>query len=105
MARSRTTRIRIGAGEYAAQIFGGIPMSQGEIVRLAALGLPAKAIAAARSEAAEALIAEGNTPENRARLVALFSQSAWRSPASAIPASTRPWKRSAPRCAASARRR
>jgi (2S)-methylsuccinyl-CoA dehydrogenase len=66
--------IRIGAGEYAAQIFGGIPMSQGEIIRLGALGLPAKAIAAARSEAAEALIAEGNTPENRARLVALFSQ-------------------------------
>jgi (2S)-methylsuccinyl-CoA dehydrogenase len=66
--------IKIGAGEYAAQIFGGIPMSQGEIIRLGALGLPAKAIAAARSEAADALIAEGNTPENRARLVALFSQ-------------------------------
>lgn len=67
--------LRIGAGEYAAQVFGGIPMSQGEIVRLPALGLSAKAIAAARSEAAEALIAQGNTPENRARLVALFSQS------------------------------
>jgi len=67
--------IRIGAGEYAAQIFGGIPMSQGEIVRLGALGLSAKAIAAARSEDAETLIAEGNTPENRARLVQLFSQS------------------------------
>lgn len=66
--------IRIGAGEYAAQIFGGIPMSQGEIVRLAALGLSTKAIAAARTGAAEALIAEGNTPENRARLVSLFSQ-------------------------------
>lgn len=67
--------LRVGAGEYAAQIFGGIPMSQGEIVRLAALGLGQKAIAAARGEAAEALITEGNTPENRARLVALFSQS------------------------------
>lgn len=66
--------IRIGAGEYAAQIFGGIPMSQGEIVRLPALGLSQKAIAAARTDAAEALIAEGNTPENRARFVALFSQ-------------------------------
>src|ERR1700733_11715300 len=31
--------VRIGAGEYLAQIFGGIPMSQGEIVRLADLGL------------------------------------------------------------------
>ncbi len=67
--------IRIGAGEYAAQIFGGIPMSQGEIVRLPALGLSAKAVAAACSDAAEQLIAEGNTPENRARFVALFSQS------------------------------
>lgn len=67
--------IRIGAGEYAAQIFGGIPMSQGEIVRLPSLGLSAKAVAAACSDAAEQLIAEGNTPENRARFVALFSQS------------------------------
>jgi hypothetical protein len=67
--------IRIGAGEYAAQIFGGIPMSQGEIVRLPTLGLSAKAVAAACSDAAEQLIAEGNTPENRARFVALFSQS------------------------------
>lgn len=67
--------IRIGAGEYAAQIFGGIPMSQGEIVRLPALGLSQEAVAAACSDAAEALIAEGNTPENRTRFVALFSQS------------------------------
>ncbi|WP_332685070.1 acyl-CoA dehydrogenase family protein [Bosea sp. (in: a-proteobacteria)] len=67
--------IRIGAGEYAAQIFGGIPMSQGEIVRLPALGLSAGAVADACSDAADALIAEGNTPENRARFVALFSQS------------------------------
>lgn len=67
--------IRIGAGEYAAQIFGGIPMSQGEILRLGALGLSAKAVADACSDAADALIAQGNTPENRARFVALFSQS------------------------------
>lgn len=67
--------IRIGAGEYAAQIFGGIPMSQGEIVRLPALGLSQEAVAVACSEAADALIAEGNTPENRSRFVALFSQS------------------------------
>ncbi|WP_332689097.1 acyl-CoA dehydrogenase family protein [Bosea sp. (in: a-proteobacteria)] len=67
--------IRIGAGEYAAQIFGGIPMSQGEIVRLPSLGLSAKAVADACSDAADALIAQGNTPENRARFVALFSQS------------------------------
>lgn len=67
--------LRVGAGEYAAQIFGGIPMSQGEIVRLPALGLSADAVAAACGDAAEALIAAGNTPENRTRFVALFSQS------------------------------
>ena len=33
--------VRIGLGEYLDQIFGGIPMSQGEIVRLPALGLSA----------------------------------------------------------------
>ena len=31
--------VQIGAGEYAAQIFGGVPMSQGEIVRLGELGV------------------------------------------------------------------
>ena len=31
--------VRIGLGEYLAQIIGGIPMSQGEIVRPADLGL------------------------------------------------------------------
>ena len=30
---------RIGLGEYCAQIFGGVPMSQGEMLRLADFGL------------------------------------------------------------------
>src|SRR5262249_8293795 len=38
--------VRIGIGEYLAQIQGGIPMSQGEIVRPADLGLAAEAVAA-----------------------------------------------------------
>ena len=38
--------VRIGLGEYLAQIFGGIPISQGEIVRPADLGLSAGAVAA-----------------------------------------------------------
>src|SRR6516162_5416766 len=38
--------VRIGAGEYLAQIIGGIPMSQGEIVRLSDLGLTPAALAA-----------------------------------------------------------
>jgi (2S)-methylsuccinyl-CoA dehydrogenase len=66
--------VRIGAGEYLAQILGGIPMSQGEIVRLADLGLPAAAVAARVTPAVEHLIATGNTAERRARLVELMRE-------------------------------
>ena len=38
--------VRIGLGEYLAQIQGGIPISQGEIVRPSDLGLSAAAVAA-----------------------------------------------------------
>ena len=38
--------VRIGIGEYLAQVIGGIPMSQGEIVRLSDLGLSPAAVAA-----------------------------------------------------------
>src|SRR5215207_5844810 len=64
--------LAVGVGEYLAQVFGGIPMSQNEIVRLTALGLDERAIAARRTDAVAALIATGNTPENRARLVELM---------------------------------
>ena len=66
--------VAIGVGEYLAQVFGGIPMSQGELVRLPALGLAPAVIAARRTAAVESLIATGNTPANRARLVALMRQ-------------------------------
>jgi (2S)-methylsuccinyl-CoA dehydrogenase len=66
--------VRIGMGEYLDQVFGGIAMSQGEMVRLSALGVPARDAARFRAEAVETLIAEGNTPENRARLVALMRE-------------------------------
>ena len=63
--------VRIGAGEYLDQLFSGIPMSQGEMVRpIGSLGLSAKEVAQYRTDAVETLIAEGNTPENRAALVA-----------------------------------
>ncbi|HMN82430.1 MAG TPA: acyl-CoA dehydrogenase family protein [Burkholderiaceae bacterium] len=62
--------VAIGSGEYLAQVFGGIPMSQCEIIRLEALGLDAATIAAARSDAVERLIATGNTVANRAALAA-----------------------------------
>ncbi len=63
---------RIGVGEYLAQIFGGIPMSQGEFVRLSDFGLTTEAVASRRVAAIDALIASGNTVANRARLVDLI---------------------------------
>src|ERR1043165_3855915 len=38
--------VRIGLGEYLAQMLGGIPMSQGEMVRPADLGLDAEQVQA-----------------------------------------------------------
>jgi (2S)-methylsuccinyl-CoA dehydrogenase len=66
--------VRIGAGEFLAQLFGGIPMSQGEIVRLADLGLSSAAVAARRTPGVEHLIASGNTAPRRARLVELMRE-------------------------------
>jgi (2S)-methylsuccinyl-CoA dehydrogenase len=65
--------VRIGAGEFLAQMAGGILMSQGELVRPADLGLEAKAVAARFTGGVEDLIANGNTAENRARLIALMA--------------------------------
>jgi (2S)-methylsuccinyl-CoA dehydrogenase len=65
---------RIGIGEYLAQIFGGIPMSQGEIIRLGDFGLGADIVARHRSDAVERLIAGGNTVANRKRLAELIDQ-------------------------------
>ena len=59
--------LQIAYGEYLNQIYGGIPMSQGEIARLSEFGLTA-----APGEAAARLMAAGNTHSTRARLVALM---------------------------------
>jgi (2S)-methylsuccinyl-CoA dehydrogenase len=64
---------RIGIGEYLAQIVGGIPMSQGEILRLSDLGLNTVDVAGRWSVALDQLIASGNTAEHRARLVELMA--------------------------------
>jgi len=64
--------IRIGLGEYVAQIVGGIPMSQGEVVRPADLGLSSGQVAARINSLAEGLVVAGNTVERRARLVELI---------------------------------
>ena len=62
--------VRIGFGEYLAQIIGGIPMTQGEIVRLGDPGLTDLDLKPLASEAIATLVATGNTAANRARLVA-----------------------------------
>jgi len=68
--------VRIGAGEYLAQILGGIAMSQGEIIRLADLGLNPSAVAARITPAIDHLIATGNTAPRRARLAKLMRERA-----------------------------
>ncbi len=67
-----TLLVRIGLGEFLAQITGGIPISQGEIVRPADLGLSAAQVAARVTPDVEALIASGNTAARRQRLVELM---------------------------------
>src|SRR6188768_529454 len=64
--------VRIGLGEYLAQIFGGIPMSQGEVVRLTDLGMTRAQVAARMTPAVEDLMVSCNSAERRARLIALM---------------------------------
>jgi (2S)-methylsuccinyl-CoA dehydrogenase len=64
--------VRIGVGEYLAQILGGIPMSQGEFVRPFHLGLTGEQVGARLNPSVERLIDAGNTVSNRARLVELM---------------------------------
>ena len=61
--------LQIGAGEYLAQISGGIPMSQGEILRLSDMGLDAAPL---QNPAIWTLIQYGNTQAARSRLVELM---------------------------------
>jgi (2S)-methylsuccinyl-CoA dehydrogenase len=67
--------IRIGLGEYIAQIAGGIPMSQGEVVRPSDLGLSPAQVAARMGTVVETFIADGNNAARRARLVELMRAS------------------------------
>ncbi|MGZ3362672.1 MAG: acyl-CoA dehydrogenase family protein, partial [Xanthobacteraceae bacterium] len=63
--------VELGIGEYLAQIQGGIPMSQGEIVRPADIGLAADTVAARLAGPLRDLNPSGNV-ERRARLVELM---------------------------------
>jgi len=68
--------VRIGLGEFIAQIAGGIPISQGEIVRPGDFGLTAAQVAARFNPSVEKLLATGNTAERRARVIELMKSSA-----------------------------
>ncbi|WP_036284761.1 acyl-CoA dehydrogenase family protein [Methylocystis sp. ATCC 49242] len=67
---------QIGYAELLAQVYGGIPMSQGETVRLSDFGLTAQQVAAKRPASVDRLILSGNTPANRARLAELIDHHA-----------------------------
>ena len=67
---------QIACGEYHAQIVGGIPMSQGEIIRLADIKIPAAAQQDYQNAAVMNLIAHGNTQAARTRLVELMQEQA-----------------------------
>jgi len=65
--------LRIGFGEYLAQIASGLPMSASEVVRPSAFGTEAEARALAAHPAAARLLADGSTPDTRAALAALLA--------------------------------
>ena len=70
-----TLILEIGFAEYLAQIEGGIPMNQSEIVRLAGLGVDHDVSRAFSEDAAvRALIMIGSQPSKRAALVAVMQE-------------------------------
>ena len=71
---TETLILQIAFGEYLAQIFGGIAMNQGEIVRPHDFGLTPADIVAAQTDAVTTLLQRGNTQAARTRLVALMQE-------------------------------
>jgi len=71
LGESEQLLVEIGIGEYLAQIQGGIPMSQGEIVRPADIGLAGEAVATRLAAPLRELNADANAGR-RARLVELM---------------------------------
>jgi (2S)-methylsuccinyl-CoA dehydrogenase len=71
-----TLLLLAGFGEYCAQIVGGIPMSQGEIIRMADLGVPAADVTRFTSGAVNDLIEDGTSQAVRKRLAQLIQENA-----------------------------
>ena len=67
---------QIAFGEYLWQIYGGIPMSQGEIMRPQDIGLSQDDMRAMMVPAVTTLCEQGNTQAARMRLVALMQEQA-----------------------------
>ncbi|GGH35456.1 (2S)-methylsuccinyl-CoA dehydrogenase [Cribrihabitans marinus] len=67
---------QIAFGEYLWQIYGGIQMNQGEIVRLQDLGLAQDDMRALMSDEVMTLTQAGNTQDARTRLVSLMEDQA-----------------------------
>lgn len=67
---------QIAFGEYLWQIYGGIPMSQGEIIRLQDIGLSQEEMRVLMEPAVMTLCENGNTQAARTRLVELMQEQA-----------------------------
>ncbi|MEM6489408.1 MAG: acyl-CoA dehydrogenase family protein [Pseudomonadota bacterium] len=66
--------LALAAGEYLAEIQGGIPMSQGEMVRPADLGLGPDDLAPLAAPRLARLVREGSGQATRLRLAALLAE-------------------------------
>ena len=65
---------QIAFGEYLSQILGGIPMNQGEMVRLNDMGLDADDAAVLATSEITSLTTKGNTQAARTQLVELMQE-------------------------------
>ena len=65
---------QIAFGEYLWQMYGGIPMSQGEILRLQDIGLSQDDMKVLMSDAVMTLTQQGNSQAARTRLVELMRE-------------------------------
>ncbi|ETA52745.1 acyl-CoA dehydrogenase family protein [Ponticoccus alexandrii] len=68
--------LQIAFGEYLWQVYGGIQMNQGEIVRLQDMGLAQDDMRGLMTEAVTTLTQRGNTQAARTRLVDLMQERA-----------------------------
>lgn len=68
--------VQIGFSEYLSQIFGGIPMNQGEFVRLSDLGISPEETQAFLIPDIASLIETGNSPQLRQELTTLIREQA-----------------------------